>query len=58
MVQKEFGDEAELLPPRRFKFAESGREAKMEIEFQRELASTGWILALESDSKVWNGDGM
>ena len=42
----------ETLAPRKFTFAGSAREAKLEIQFQRELPNTHWILALESDSKV------
>ncbi len=53
MVEEQHRDEdVELLPPRMFRFDEKGPQAKLEVQFQRQIPSTGWILALESDSKV------
>ncbi len=54
MVRKQYeGEDVELLPPRMFRIGEKGPQAKVEVQFQREITTTGWILALESNSKVY-----
>ena len=52
------GQEWEILPPRTFEFAAiSGSvEETIEIQFQRELLDSGWILSLESNDKVLSTD--
>jgi len=52
MVQRQYGKNAEILSPRKFKFAGGGKETKIEIQFQRSISDGGWVLALESDNKV------
>ena len=52
IVQKQFGEDVELLPPRKFRFADRGQQARIEIQFQRNIPDSGWILALESNNKV------
>ena len=52
MVQRQFGEDVELLPPRKFRFADRGQQARIEIQFQRNIPDSGWILALESNNKV------
>ena len=52
MVQKQYGEDVEIMPPRKFRFAGGGKEAKIEIQFQRSIPEGGWVLALESSNKV------
>ena len=52
MIQRQFGENVEMLPPRKFRFADRGQQAKIEIQFQRNIPDSGWILALESNNKV------
>ena len=52
MVQRQYGENVEILSPRKFKFAGGGKEAKIEIQFQRSIPDGGWVLALESNNKV------
>lgn len=48
MVQRQFGADWEILPPRKFTFASEA----LKIDFERQLLEAGWILALESSNKV------
>lgn len=52
MIQRQFGENVEMLPPRKFRFADRGQQARIEIQFQRNIPDSGWILALESNNKV------
>ena len=61
MVQCQVSQEWETLPPRKFNFAtvvEGRKQARIEIQFQRQLADTGWILSLESNNKVTQTESM
>ena len=55
MVQCLIGQEWEILPPRKLHFAtvNGQRQASIEIQFERQLVDSGWILSLESNNKVF-----
>ena len=48
------GPEWEILPPRKFEFAslQGSTQEKIEIQFQRRLLDSGWIMSLETNDKV------
>lgn len=54
MVESQMGQDWEILPPRTFDFAAipGSVEEAIEIQFQRQLLDSGWILSLESNDKV------
>ena len=52
------GQEWEILPPRKFEFVAipGSMQEIIEIQFQRQLLDSGWILSLESNDKVLSTD--
>lgn len=52
-----FGPNWEVLGPKPFKLETRGgakNQEKIEINFQRILPESGWILSLKSENKVWD----